>query len=1326
MEITERLTEQAKGGSRKSYLEMENAALARVQESRRAVRAREEVQRRKAQAEVDKLIREEEDGRRKKDEEEKKEAAEAKRKLREERMEERMKKRGDSFQDEELFGDLDSDPILEQVTVGGTEETVSMEEELLEYESGEVPVLLEKEPVPPGNYFKLGEEGAFRQYENQYSLVQHALSRNQVLDDAAKRTRLSHKFSLTEASIFSWQGREVGTRGVIVTTLRSTILALEQAIPMCFMHANWPMLKRPWINAVQSCSDAAKDFSRALTVLLCCIKPSLLLPVWTDSLGHTSVKRVSCQVREDKKKMEKREKKERDDEEERLKPWMAWVKYTLPVKSLTVVRQKGEEYRAHGRTGWLWLSSTRRWIPRSSAKLGLKAGPHRVAVKYTELKTSVSKVVLMEPNAFAFLMKVQKERDDKALAKMVSGEDAEEETPEEVKEKTPEEERRAKLTKILDISRIDLQEAGDDALGGVEGVVDVSAGLANPTRQLFPRAAKPTSLDDLLARRLQLKSWEQRKIKLLRQSKVEKVEPEGEKDGKTVITSDMVEQVPETVDHEAWISKAKRQLFDAVKLVRDSTAALPTGPCYSPACASGDSASCYVASCTARDAQDALTKASTIYQAVCTEGKQKDLVKDIPAEAKVFKSNAEATSSLTQVVKVLLHKEKELSEQTIQAISKPDMESAAIIPKAETSEVKLEDDGAGSPAKSLKRCYSVESPAGSLYLKRIQSVAESKKTSRIVKYPLAPSFWSTSRKKRNILIVNKHDIRRLARNLSLTSQVDGFNYAAKANNMVWPYPCPRPAFKTSWLFRTAAMKSLHSVAMQLRILWMCIRWDDMLTKPPSADGKNQVTTDHEIVTSEILKHRNQGRYLENTQYFQRKISIPLDQPRKQVDYSPIRSGLRKRKRAESPVSADPRVEEVWIEETDLELWEVRAYRERLDRERTAVGTRRNTGTTIKAPEKFDPSDMERTKRVLGSSSLQDLKAKTEESMREQRAAFKAGRSATPEIPALTVRRQGEPKLIAAKGVTSTPNNAKKIFVSKDGKIIGHQVSNAGAAPPGKVAIPNLASKNQPAGAAGTQQKVQIVKSADGKIQVRGLLPGQQLVQMPDGKLQIFSSQAASPIKPGPGAKVLGGGAPLPTQPTLVPSKSTPSQPSLLPKPNIAPSPSPSKTYTIQRNPNVPVTPNVTPIQPKPIAPSPQQLTPAPTPVQTPAATPANPATPNKQNMVVGIQSLGANTVTIKDGQLIVQGPDHDAATAIARQLSTGQAKLGNVGGKQVLVIIAPEEQAPPPPPEPPKEPTPPPREPTPPPPPITVTAQLMQTPQGPRIILQGLQGVQLE
>ena len=37
-----------------------------------------------------------------------------------------------------------------------------------------------------------------------------------------------------------------------------------------------------------------------------------------------------------------------------------------------------------------------------------------------------------------------------------------------------------------------------------------------------------------------------------------------------------------------------------------------------------------------------------------------------------------------------------------------------------------------------------------------------------------------------------------------------------------------------------------------------------------------------------------------------------------------------------------------------------------------------------------------------------------------------------------------------------------------------------------------------------EQKVQIVRSVDGKLQVRGLLPGQQLARMPDGKLIIFS------------------------------------------------------------------------------------------------------------------------------------------------------------------------------------------------------------------------------
>jgi len=65
------------------------------------------------------------------------------------------------------------------------------------------------------------------------------------------------------------------------------------------------------------------------------------------------------------------------------------------------------------------------------------------------------------------------------------------------------------------------------------------------------------------------------------------------------------------------------------------------------------------------------------------------------------------------------------------------------------------------------------------------------------------------------------------------------------------------------------------------------------------------------------------------------------------------------------------------------------------------------------------------------------------------------------------------------------------------------------------------------------------------------------------------------------------------------------------------------------------------------------------------------STRGKQHIVVGIQSLGAYTVTINHGQLMVQGPDHAAATVIAQQLSSGQAKLATLGGRQVLLTTSP-------------------------------------------------------
>lgn len=38
-----------------------------------------------------------------------------------------------------------------------------------------------------------------------------------------------------------------------------------------------------------------------------------------------------------------------------------------------------------------------------------------------------------------------------------------------------------------------------------------------------------------------------------------------------------------------------------------------------------------------------------------------------------------------------------------------------------------------------------------------------------------------------------------------------------------------------------------------------------------------------------------------------------------------------------------------------------------------------------------------------------------------------------------------------------------------------------------------------------QHKVQIIRGPDGKVSVRGLNPGQQLIQMPDGKLHVLTT-----------------------------------------------------------------------------------------------------------------------------------------------------------------------------------------------------------------------------
>ena len=136
--------------------------------------------------------------------------------------------------------------------------------------------------------------------------------------------------------------------------------------------------------------------------------------------------------------------------------------------------------------------------------------------------------------------------------------------------------------------------------------------------------------------------------------------------------------------------------------------------------------------------------------------------------------------------------------------------------------------------------------------------------------------YMTKSKMRSLFVLEKPYLKKLARKAGRKETV-GFKYDCKMNNVNWPYPCPRPQFKTAWRFRTQTLKNLAAAALQLRIIWSSLRWDD-LSQKPQAGGTNTVTTETDITTTELLKRRDIGPYQLRSEFLVRKIVVPIGVP----------------------------------------------------------------------------------------------------------------------------------------------------------------------------------------------------------------------------------------------------------------------------------------------------------------------------------------------------------------------------------------------------------------------------------------------------------------
>jgi len=129
-------------------------------------------------------------------------------------------------------------------------------------------------------------DGSYKHYQNLYRTNPLALNKNQHVDERDKRRHLSHKFSLSPASEFTWNGTMFGSQAliVIVATLRAGILQLENNIPSTLLHPNWTLHRARWLKLVNTCGQPF-EFGTALATFEAAVKPAVFNQVWHEALG---------------------------------------------------------------------------------------------------------------------------------------------------------------------------------------------------------------------------------------------------------------------------------------------------------------------------------------------------------------------------------------------------------------------------------------------------------------------------------------------------------------------------------------------------------------------------------------------------------------------------------------------------------------------------------------------------------------------------------------------------------------------------------------------------------------------------------------------------------------------------------------------------------------------------------------------------------------------------------------------------------------------------------------------------------------------------------
>jgi len=139
--------------------------------------------------------------------------------------------------------------------------------------------------------------------------------------------------------------------------------------------------------------------------------------------------------------------------------------------------------------------------------------------------------------------------------------------------------------------------------------------------------------------------------------------------------------------------------------------------------------------------------------------------------------------------------------------------------------------------------------------------------------PVAHDFRTRSHRQ-SVFVLTPSTLRHLARIGGMLFTIPGFSSTASTKtDSGWIYVSPRPLFNTAWRYRTASASNLSAIALQLRVLWCCVRWDD-LSSDSSPEDVTVASEADMVTTTTILRRRDVGKDGLRSEYLVRRVSGP--------------------------------------------------------------------------------------------------------------------------------------------------------------------------------------------------------------------------------------------------------------------------------------------------------------------------------------------------------------------------------------------------------------------------------------------------------------------